>query len=303
MAESKTPTKISARNPVCRLCHEAKERRHVIRVFNKTGVDQELCQKVELSCGIRINENDRNSKVLCRSCVSFVNKICEFITKVRRLQNDEIVDEAFSVKRCVEVSPATRQPQLKRLSLTSSYRQPLSENPAQQQCENNVSTPIQCEQAPVDSEYFLSEKQRQMLSRAINAKDANVLAFILKAHCENVITALRKLQVKDLSFSSSKLCKRSQGSVLYGNDYESLAEFNYDKIWMELKDNFPLLIEFMNAVADREGKSIEDIGESLRIKYSFLYSILMSERWHELNLVKRVNTVLVIEGGCTKQVQ
>ena len=120
MAESKTPTKISARNPVCRLCHETKDRRHVIRVFNKTGFDQELCQKVELSCGIHINENDRSSKVLCRSCVLFVNKICEFITKVRRLQNDESVDEAFSVKRCIEVSPVTRQPQLKRLSLTSS---------------------------------------------------------------------------------------------------------------------------------------------------------------------------------------
>jgi len=38
------------------------------------------------------------------------------------------------------------------------------------------------------------------------------------------------------------------------------------------------------------------------VKYSFLYSILMNERWHELNLVKRVNTVLIIEGGCTKKV-
>ena len=30
--------------------------------------------------------------------------------------------------------------------------------------------------------------------------------------------------------------------------------------------------------------------------------MLMSERWHELNLVKRVNTVLIIESECTKQV-
>jgi hypothetical protein len=71
---------------------------------------------------------------------------------------------------------------------------------------------------------------------------------------------------------------------------------------MELKDNFPMLVEFMSAIAGEERK-MEDIGESLRVKYSFLYSILMSERWHELNLVKRVNTVLIVEGGCTKQVQ
>jgi len=29
----------------------------------------------------------------------------------------------------------------------------------------------------------------------------------------------------------------------------------------------------------------------------------MSERWHELSLLKRVNTILIIEGGCTKQLQ
>ena len=71
---------------------------------------------------------------------------------------------------------------------------------------------------------------------------------------------------------------------------------------MELKDNFPMLVEFMSAIAGEERK-MEDIGESLRVKYSFLYSILMSERWHELNLIKLVNTVLIVEGRCTKQVQ
>jgi hypothetical protein len=63
-----------------------------------------------------------------------------------------------------------------------------------------------------------------------------------------------------------------------------------------------MLVEFMSAIAGEERK-MEDIGESLRAKYSFLYSILISETWHELNLVKRVNTVLIVEGGCTKQVQ
>ena len=128
-----------------------------------------------------------------------------------------------------------------------------------------------------------------MISRALNAKDANVLAFILKQHCENVVTALLKLLLKDVSLSSAKLCKSSQGSVLYGNDYQSLKDFSYNNIWMELKDNFPILVEFMSAIAGEERK-MDDIGEILRVKYSFLYSILMSERWHELNLVKHVNS-------------
>jgi hypothetical protein len=154
----------------------------------------------------------------------------------------------------------------------------------------------------VDSQSRLSDKQQQIISQAVNAKDTNVLAFIVKQHCENVVTALLKLLLKDVSLSSAKLCKRSQGSVLYGNDYQSLKDFSYNNIWMELKDNFPMLVEFMSAIAGEERK-MEDIGESLRVKYSFLYSILISEIWHELNLVKRVNTVLIVEGGCTKQVQ
>jgi hypothetical protein len=301
LAENKeTPTKISARNPVCRLCCESKECRHVIKIFSETGLSQGLCQKVELSCGISVTENDTKSKVLCRSCVSFVNKICNFITKVRGLQNncDERSDEAFSVKRCVEVSPSSCQPAVKRLTSTGSCRQQLF-NEEPQRCPANI---LPNGHIDVDSQSRLSEKQQQMLSRALNAKDTNVLAFILKQHRENIVTTLLKLLLKYVSLSSAKLCKRSQGSVLYGNDYQSLKYFSYNNIWMELKDNFAMLVEFMSAIAGEERK-MEDIGESLRVKYSFLYSILMSERWHELNLVKRVNTVLIVEGGCTKQVQ
>ena len=53
MAENKdTPIKISAKNPVCRLCCEHKERRCVIPIFHKAGLMQERMQKVKLSCGI-----------------------------------------------------------------------------------------------------------------------------------------------------------------------------------------------------------------------------------------------------------
>ena len=188
------------------------------------------------------------------------------------------------------MSPSSCQPAVKHPTSTGSCRQQLF-NEEPQRCPANIlPNPLQLDgHIDVDSQSRLSDKQQQMLSRALNAKDTNVLAFILKQHCENVVTALLKLLLKDVSLSSAKLCKRSQGSVLYGNDYQSLKDFSYNNIWMELKDNFPMLVEFMSAIAGEERK-MEDIGESLRVKYSFLYSILMSERWHELNLVKRVNS-------------
>jgi cytochrome c oxidase subunit IV len=62
--------------------------------------------------------------------------------------------------------------------------------------------------------------------------------------------------------------------------------------------NIPFLVDIFNAVSGKNGL----VEIATRVKCGFVYSVLMNERWHELSLVKRVNTVLVIEGGCTKQV-
>jgi hypothetical protein len=66
----------------------------------------------------------------------------------------------------------------------------------------------------------------------------------------------------------------------------------------EMATNILFLVDIFNAVSGKNGL----VEIATRVKYGFVYSVLMNERWHELSLVKRVNTVLVIEGGCTKQV-
>lgn len=80
-----------------------------------------------------------------------------------------------------------------------------------------------------------------------------------------------------------------------------MNNFDLNKVWVELKTSHPYLVEIMNAVSGKE-KSAAETKRELQVKHSFLYSILMNERWHYLNLVKRVNKVLIIEGGCTKKV-
>lgn len=140
-----------------------------------------------------------------------------------------------------------------------------------------------------------------MITRALSSRDPVVLAAIIKEHCPSVMNATQKLLCEDIRKSCENLCRRSQaGSVLYGKDYESLRDVDFNKIWDELKANQPFLVELMNAVTDND--DIEGTTHELRVKYSFLYSILMNERWHELSLIKRMNTVLIIEGGCSKQV-
>ena len=47
MAESmSTSTKISARNPVCRLCGGSHESRYMLRIFRKAGLSKDLYAKV-----------------------------------------------------------------------------------------------------------------------------------------------------------------------------------------------------------------------------------------------------------------
>mgnify|MGYP002804314411 CR=1 FL=1 len=86
---TRTPTKVSARNPICRLCGESKESLYLIKVFGNAGLSKEISKKEELSGRICITENDTRSKVLCRTCVSFVNKMYElFINKVQKQQEE-----------------------------------------------------------------------------------------------------------------------------------------------------------------------------------------------------------------------
>ena len=221
----------------------------------------------------------------------------DFILKARSLQNTDEELSDYAVKRCVEISPSSCQPPKRRTSGPSSSAKQLFPGELRGPA-IILPNPNQCQDVPINSdrESRLSDKQQQIKALALNAKDASVLAIIPKEHCDNVVDALWKLLAKHVSVSCAKLCKRSDSSVLYGNYYNSLKEFSFDKIWHELKATFPFLVDLMNAVAGEE-KSIEDIRQGSRVKYSFLYSILMNERWHELNLVKRVNTVLVIEGG------
>ena len=88
MAESmSTPTKISARNPVCRLCDDSHESRYMLRIFSKAGLSKDLYSKVYKTCDIKISEDDMRSTVLCRSGVTFVDT-----TKAReKLFGDEVV--------------------------------------------------------------------------------------------------------------------------------------------------------------------------------------------------------------------
>ena len=159
---------------------------------------------------------------------------------------------------------------------------------------------------PVNSSIFSNEmlpsKTIQSLVRAITTGYISSIACGIEAHCPELISVLaeRYLQSKEDAFSS--LCRRNENcSVLYKKDYSNMAAFDMSQIWEELVTNHPFLVDVLN-LASKNKCSATETPHKVRVKYCLIYSTLMSERWHELSLLQRVNTVLMIEGGGTTRV-
>ena len=103
MAES-IPLRRRPRNPVCRLCRDSYESRYG-RIFSKAGSSKDLCAEVHKTCGIKISEDNTRSNVLCRGCVSFVNKMEQFIQKAQSIENTPSDPSSeYAVKQCVPLS-------------------------------------------------------------------------------------------------------------------------------------------------------------------------------------------------------
>ena len=323
--EPSTPKKIHARNSVCRCCGGLYESRHMLRIFRKSGIDKNLPSRIFHACGIAISETDCLPKVICRKCEGFIFKVNDFKQKCQNIQMGLEHEQKCSVKRCTELSPSCKQPS-KRVATdeirgqTSAKQLTFGKKPAlsfeeersesvEEACpsmlelenseEESTSLPEVRDQADPDRQ--ICEDQ---IIAALNSKEAHDSAEIIAKHCPSVLSALKLIITEEISSACQKQCRRSDGSVLYGNTYESLKNFSFDGVWKEMERNIPFLIDIMNAVSGKNGAT-DCITENtdLQVKYSFVNSILMNERWHELSVLKRVNTLLVIEGGCTKQVR
>ncbi|CAB4040951.1 Hypothetical predicted protein, partial [Paramuricea clavata] len=147
----------------------------------------------------------------------------------------------------------------------------------------------------------LTEIQNKKVIQAANTKQPVVVAGTIARECPSVLSLIKLSITDELKSVCKNLCRRFGGSELYDKSYNKLQEFDFEKLWREIKVKVPFPVDIFNAVSGNN-TSDEDINHGLNVKYCFLYSILMHERWHELSLLKCVNTILAIAGACTKQV-
>ena len=144
---------------------------------------------------------------------------------------------------------------------------------------------------------IITENDKINIIKALDTNEVNMIATI-----PTIQLAAKQLILKEVDKSCKSLCKRNENSsMLLDNSYKGLAEFSFDLLWTELLGNHRFLVDLLNSVSGKNHKAC-DTPKDLQTKYCFIYSVLMNARWHELSLVQRVNTVLIIEGGCSKQV-
>ncbi|XP_066914508.1 uncharacterized protein [Clytia hemisphaerica] len=68
---------------------------------------------------------------------------------------------------------------------------------------------------------------------------------------------------------------------------------------MNLTTTTKRCLKILEAMSSKKCLTTDD----MKPKFAFIYSILLSSRWHELSYLKRITTVLLIEGGCSKKLQ
>ena len=246
-----TPKKICVHSSVCRLFGGANANvvvRQMLRVLSKTGLEKNLPSKVHYACGIAIHDGDCLTNLICRKCEAFIHKVCDFKQQCQNMQTKLELEQYCPVKRCMELSLSCKQPakrsagksrgeaSAKQLLLgetsteiSKSDQQEFVEKADPSSIVNNaeeLSTPLRGSQRQDDDGNNLVA----IITGALNLKPADAMAEIIRTHCPSVFLALKSAIAAEFSTACQKLCRRSQGSVLYGNSYESVMEFTFDSI-------------------------------------------------------------------------
>ena len=231
-----------------------------------------LCLRLHLhlhlrrSCEPALNNGEK--------CEAFILKVCDFKQQCQNMQTKLDLEQYCPVKRCMELSLSCEQPakcsagksrgeaSAKQLlfgetstEISKSDQQEFLEKADPSSIVKDVeelSTPLRGSQHQDDDGNNLVA----VITGALNSQPADAMAEIIRTHCPNVFLALQSAIAAEVRTACQKLCRRSQGSVLYGNRYESVKEFTFDSIWNEMERNIPFMIQIMSAVSAKNSANI-----------------------------------------------
>lgn len=147
------------------------------------------------------------------------------------------------------------------------------------------------------SRYFHLSRSLKQLGKYVGRGKRQMIA---KAVVENV--ALRQEVVhqvcKAYRKEIMKICSDSHDSILRMKSKVALEHFTWERVWLELKNNAPLLVMLFHQLFPAHKK--ED--QSTMMAICVCISILLQAQSNKINLVQAMISLLLRNGHATKQV-
>ena len=316
-SDPETPKKFYSKSDdnitICRLCEE-QIKNNVNRLFSKSGLEKNYVDKIKETLGIIVLQNDTISKCICKPCATMVDKYANFRNKCYLTQKNLI--QRLRTKRINKDSPsgsnARQSKKLHHINNPSETRKQLlfPEQNINHILNGNTSAGsnmlTKCESVyDKNFDAFVTQPLKNIeiksINMAVNTKIPHAISGTINK-LESIDLANKKNILQHMDKQAESLCKRKgKTSILYHKGYKEISEFKLELLWKEIVQNFSFLIDMLNSISG-EKCSVSETPHALKIKYCMIYSILMFQRWHELSLFQRLTTVLLLEGGCSKQV-
>ena len=111
---------------------------------------------------------------------------------------------------------------------------------------------------------------------------------------------LKRLHLEEILEECENAAKYTRGhlpSVLRDKSFEIMRDFSLERILTEAKERCPNLLDEITAVCcRREAQNVQRSGAKQIPPIGTIYSMLLNQYNWELNLVQRINTVLLASG-------
>ena len=145
----------------------------------------------------------------------------------------------------------------------------------------------------------------KLLNVAVSSRLPSVIASSVWLIPE-VRNYLKRLYLEEILEECENAAKYTRGhlpSVLRDKSFETMRDFSWEKILTEAKERCPNLLDVITAVCcRREGQNVQRSGAKRIPPIGTIYAMLLNQYNRELNLVQRINTVLLASGQAETKV-
>ena len=145
--------------------------------------------------------------------------------------------------------------------------------------------------------YFHLSRSLKKLGRYVGRGKARSIAAAMVENNvlrHEVVIAIGNMARNELK----KICSESHDSILRMKSKTALEYFTWERVWVELQDNAPILVLFLLQLVPPLKREKEEVKRAICV----CMSILLKLRCDKVNIVQAVISLILTAGHATKQV-